>query len=264
MRYILFFLIIPFLGYSSEKVALLFLTVNELNHPSLWKGLLEKDDRFTIYIHSKHKMKDKFFKKHRIKKIVPTSWGYHVKAWQMLFKEAVKDPENTKFVLLSESCVPLQSLDYIYEELTKDNHGYMEFSRPFWSPKNAREVVELPKEHRWVGPEWVILNREQAQLVVQDTAVIPVVAKHPSDAESYFASLLSYHGVLFDGEVVRQRTTYTNWKLRDGAHPYTFREATEFDIEMLRSARASGAFFARKVAASFPEEVLSEIINVNY
>lgn len=259
----LLLLFFPPAGQAADKIALLFLTVGELNHPDLWKEHLYVDSRFNIYIHSKHKMKDQYFAQFRIKKIVSTTWSKHVNAWQELIKEALKNPENKKFVLLSESCAPLWTLDKIYEELVKDHNSYLEFSRPFWSHDNAREVVELAPKHRWVGPEWVILNREHALLVAKDKWIISCVINHPSDAESYFPTLLSYHGLLFSPSVVRKKTTYANWKMHEGPHPYTFRTPTEFNLNLLRRARASGAFFVRKISSSYSADALREFMTEN-
>lgn len=72
---------------STPKIALLFLTRSDLNHPDLWKTLLdEAPDRYTLYIHSKESMTHPFFKDFRISTIVPTTWLNHVKAWQLLIK----------------------------------------------------------------------------------------------------------------------------------------------------------------------------------
>jgi hypothetical protein len=152
----------------AEKVALLFLTIQDLNHAELWKEQIQSNPgKFSIYFHSKEPLKDPYFKKYRIKHIVPTSWAIHLEAWQKLIKAALKDPENKKFVFLSESCVPIKPLDEIYQSLMHDKNTYMRFGRPWWPSDHNREVIELPKEHRWGNHEWVILNREHAKLIVQ-------------------------------------------------------------------------------------------------
>lgn len=253
-------LALPFMGYCTDKVALLFLTVKDINQSQIWKEQLENDSRFSIYIHSKEKMKDHYFSKHRIKKIVPTSWAYHVYAWQELIKIAVKDPQNKKFILVSESCLPLMPLNEIYDFLIQDENSYMTFTRPFWPNRHNREVIELPKEHRWVGSEWIILNRSHANLVAQDKDIIKVVSRHGSDAESYFPSLLSYHGMLFDEDVLQIPTTYTNWKLGHDSHPYTFEDASPMNLQLLKEARNANYLFVRKIGKSFPSDVLKSII----
>ena len=45
-------------------------------------------------------------------------------AYNILFREAYKDDNNYKFVIVSNSCIPLKSFNYIYNKLTIDNYGY--------------------------------------------------------------------------------------------------------------------------------------------
>jgi core-2/I-Branching enzyme len=246
----------------ADKVALLFLTLKDLNHAHLWQEQIEaNEDHFSVYIHSKEPLSDPYFKKFRIKHIVATSWAIHLKAWQKLVKAALKDSDNKKFVFLSESCVPLQPLDKIYQALMKDNHTYMRYGRPWWPSNHNREVIELPKEHRWGNHEWVILNREHAKLIAKDKDIIEVVSRHGSDAESYPSSLFSLYDCLQEPNINNIITTYVDWEHNEGPHPHTFKDGGELDWALLQKAREQNAFFVRKVASSFPEEVLFSLIN---
>lgn len=252
-------------AYAEDKVALLFLTIKDLNHPKIWQGQISANiKQFSVYIHSKEIMENSFFKKYRIANIVPTSWGFHVRAWQELIREAIKDPDNKKFVFLSESCVPILPLRTIYEKLMKDDNSYMSFSKPWWPSDHGREVVELPLEHRWGNHEWVILNRDHAMLVALDDDVINKVAAHGSDAESYPSTLFSVHGCLNDSNIVRRITTYVNWEHNDGPHPYTFTEANDFTFNLMQEARNNDCFFARKFAPTFPTVNLLRFIWKDY
>ena len=187
---------------EKEKVALLFLTVNELNHPTVWQHQIQLNTpKFSVYVHSANPILHPFFSFYWIKEIVPTSWAIHARAWQELFREAVKDPNNKKFVLLSESCAPLKSLNEIYDDLIKDETSYMKFFHTWWPEDHYREVVELPKEHRWGNDEWVILNREQALMIAADEEVISKVILHGADGESYFSSLFSFNGILDNSHI---------------------------------------------------------------
>ncbi len=246
-------------GVYADKVALLFLTIQDLHQTELWKEQLALNkDKFSIYIHSKEPLQDAFFKKYRIKHIVPTSWAIHLEAWQKLVKAALKDRKNKKFVFLSESCVPIKPLNEIYAVLMQDNNTYMRYGRPWWPSDHNREVVELPVEHRWGNHEWVILNREHAELVGTDRTVIKYVSRHGSDAESYPSSLFSVCGCLEDPNIVNAITTYVDWEHNDGPHPHTFKDAGPLDMELLQKAKEQNAFFVRKVASSFPSEILKQ------
>ncbi len=245
-----------------KKVALLFLTRNGVNHPNLWKELLTQHaDQFNIYLYSGTPLTDLFFEQFRVKKYIPTSWGNHVQAWQLLLQEAYANKENYKFVYLSESCVPIVSLDRIYQTLTQDDQSYMDFKSPWWPDDSIREVLEIPPEHRWGNGEWVTLNRRHAEMIVKDNTVIHIVTKHLLDIESYPSSLFSINQCLH--EVTCYGMTYVNWSLPEGngAHPYHFKEENDFNWNMLLEAKKQGYLFARKFTTTYPESAIFTLIN---
>lgn len=247
---------------QEKKIALLFLTRNGVNHPNLWKTLLAQNpDKFNIYIYSDYPLKDPFYESFRIQESVPTSWTYHIKTWQLLVREAFKNPENYKFVYLSESCIPLAKLERIYQTLTANNSSYMCYLNTWWPKDNPREVVELPVEHRWGNHEWVILNRRHAEMIVNDQSVIDIVSRCSIDSESYPSTLFSVHGCL--NEFACYPTTYVNWDITEGggAHPYSFKEYNIFNWYLLVKAKKDGHLFARKFTANFPEEGILKIMH---
>lgn len=241
----------------SQKVALLFLTVADLNFPELWMNEIQASrGQYNVYVHSKTPMQHPFFKKHRIKNIVKTTWSQHVKAWQALIKEALKNPENTKFVLLSESCVPLYPLSTIYHVLTKDTFSYVDYKRPWWPRKDAREIIEIPLKHRYGSSEFMVLSREHAQHVAQDKTVIEIISRHPIDNEAYFPTLFSIKNCL--GSCKNHSYTYVNWEHRgkNPSHPYSFERHDTLSKTLIKQAYAQGKLFMRKVAKTFPEGAL--------
>ncbi len=265
---ICFFLNCPFLSAEapkkarSKKIALLFLTRQGFNHPELWKSLLIKySEKFNFYIYSDNILNDPYFNRHRIKKTIPTSWDRHIKTWQLIVTKAFKDKENYKFVYLSESCLPICSLDEIYDKLTENDNSYMCYAGPWWEKTNSREVTALPEEHRWANHEWVILNRRHAEMIVKDNEIIDVVSQFSIDSESYPSTLFSYRGCLH--EFVCRISTYVNWSLTEGggAHPYHFREYNDFNHQMLIVAKKRGCWFVRKFTASFPQDKIKKIMN---
>lgn len=252
-------------GYAKDKVALLFLTRSAPNHPELWKTLLsEAPDRFNLYFHSKEPLEDPYFQPHRIAKIVPTSWSIHAKAWQVLLQEAIKDPENVRFVFLSESCIPLYSLRCIYTKIMSDTFTHMFFRRPWWPVDNPRELRSVKPKFRYGNWEWMILNRNHAELVAADRKLIKIVAKHENDQESYFATLFAMHGCLED-QTINQTYTYMNWEhaVNGGASPYPFKEVSFFNDALIEEAYQSGALFARKFSSEYPTQELLNMVRKN-
>lgn len=240
---------------NKPKVALLFLTVKNLHHPEFWKKALSPyRDLFSIYVHSKETMTDEYFKKYRIAAHVPTSWAIHMKAWQELLKEAIKDRRNKRFVFLSESCLPLWPLNEIYTKLFENNKSYMLYAKPWWGAPE-RTLTEFPEENQWGNHEWIILNRKHAEMIAKDDAVLPIAINHPLDIESYPATFLSLNNEL--DHVIPRLTTYVNWSL---GNPYHFNDASELNMELLEEARAAGCLFARKFPGSFPDQALEKLI----
>jgi hypothetical protein len=242
------------------KIALLFLTYRDVAQAALWKSLLvEASDHFNVYIHSKEPLQDPFWARFCLSHTVPTTYLFHVRAWQILLKQALKNPENEKFIFLSESCVPLYPLSLIHRILGQDQHSMMYYHHPWWDRTQGREITEIPLEHRWGSSEWMILNRKHAELVAQDEELIEIMSHHPHDAESYFASLLSLKGVL--DEVVYRQTTYASFLESTDTHPYLFTEDNPVNRQRLIHAKMGGCLFARKFSTDFPEEILDTLIH---
>lgn len=111
------------------KIAFLFLLIDNPNFPELWDEYFKNIDsnKYSIYIHPKHKNKHSWRPQNVIKNIVKTSWGCIVSAYLELFKEAFKNKSNYKFITISESCLPIKSFDKLYEESLKDNRSFIGF-----------------------------------------------------------------------------------------------------------------------------------------
>lgn len=244
-----------------KKIALLFLTIQDIHQTDLWKYLLTGEgNRFNIYIHSKHHLNDPFFRDFRIVNRVATTWNEHIEAWRRLLRNALNKKENVKFIFLSDSCIPLWPLKEIYEKVMKNEQTYMMYMKPFWPRNNAREVLQLPREHRWVNSEWVILNREHATLLIQDESITKLVKNHPHSGEAFISCVLSYYNYLNRDEVINQQTTFADFNLGHDSHPYRLEDASEFNLNLLRKAKVDGYFFARKVAPQVPWKALLKVV----
>ncbi len=111
--------------YSPNKIAFLFLTIGDINQPAIWTKYFEKrESKYSIYINPKHPsaihtpwLKDRIIKK----RVENTGWGFITEAYHNLLEEATQDPNNQKFVFISESCIPLKSFDTFYNTLMSDD-----------------------------------------------------------------------------------------------------------------------------------------------
>ena len=113
-----------------KKIAFLFLTLNDVNFPKIWDEYFEgHENQYTIYIHPKYPDQVTWRKENVISNLKETAWGFITKAYYELMREAVRNKENYKFITLSETCVPIQSFDNLYEELTKDNESWIKLMK---------------------------------------------------------------------------------------------------------------------------------------
>lgn len=106
------------------KIAFLFLTINDIYFPSIWDYYFKNNHKnISIYCHPKYpeKIKTTWLKKNIITNLVPTKWGYFTNAIINLLKAALQDKENTKFIIISESCIPIKSFKTFYEFLSNDH-----------------------------------------------------------------------------------------------------------------------------------------------
>jgi hypothetical protein len=106
---------------APDKIAFCFLTIDNIHKLDVWEQFFKgNEDKYSIYIHPKNpeNVSNKY-KKNIIGNLVETKWGdvSLVRATLNLFKAAYQDPQNKMFVLVSDSCIPLNNFDFIYNEL---------------------------------------------------------------------------------------------------------------------------------------------------
>lgn len=153
-------------NHNNKKIAFCFLIYDTINHEELWKKFFDGVDKnkYNIYIHYKDNTPLKYFEKYKLNNCVDTEWGTIslVKASNLLFKTACDhDNENYKFVLLSNSCIPLKGFDKIYNKITSDDYGYLNASEDI-NNKNCKIYKENPKKYGKAS-QWIILNREMVK-----------------------------------------------------------------------------------------------------
>ena len=106
-----------------NKIAFLFLTIDNLKHSSIWEEYFKGVDKkkYNIYVHPKHhdKVSDDILKGNIIDDLVETKHGFLVEAMIKLMNAGLKDKDNKFFVFVSDSCIPIKRFDVLYEEVFK-------------------------------------------------------------------------------------------------------------------------------------------------
>jgi hypothetical protein len=116
---------------KSSKIAFMFLTPGTLPFEKLWDLFVQgHEGKFSVYIHASkdtpvHTSRYFLNREIRSDEVV---WGRisMIDAERRLLTNALRDPENQQFVLLSDSCVPLRSFEYMYNYMMHSNVSYVD------------------------------------------------------------------------------------------------------------------------------------------
>ncbi|MCO5600503.1 hypothetical protein L7F22_054616 [Adiantum nelumboides] len=250
---------------SRNKIAFLFLTRKRMPLDIVWDPFFQEADKdlFSIYIHSrpgfiynKRTTACQFFNDRQLPNSIQVHWGEAsmVKAERLLLGEALKDIRNNRFLLLSDSCVPLYNFSFVYSYLMTTPKSFVDsFSDAKERRYNPRMAPLIQRVEWRKGSQWFALRRDHAAIFASDTDVFPLFQKlclrhlspevwrqknlsgDPSKQhncipdEHYVQTLLAMKGL--ESEIERRTLTYTLWNQtgkdqgKKGWHPVTFTSA---------------------------------------
>ena len=234
-----------------SKIALCFLTYNNLSQPLIWECF--QNSKYNFYIHNKQEFSG-IFKKYCIKNKVSTQWGKIslIKATINLFKEAFKVEENKYFVLLSDKCIPLYEPDILYKKIFEINNNMLYSWRVEPKTKwfNYRyESIEKKKffnrDDFYGQHQWMILNRETVKYFIENdyTDIFGIRCDVPD--ETYFINIMKK----FNIPSISKLVTYVNWNEDSDLSKYRKRPKTYSKLtnKIIQNILESNTFFMRKV-----------------
>ncbi|XP_065008549.1 glycosyltransferase BC10-like [Musa acuminata AAA Group] len=264
------------------KVAFLFMTKGPLPFVPLWDRFF-KGHRglYSIYVHTLPDYKlsvpetSVFYGRQ-----IPgqeVSWGSItlLDAEKRLLANALLDFSNERFVLLSESCIPVYSFPTVYEYLVNSAHSFVDsYDKDIQQARGRYNWRMSPKIKlsQWrKGSEWFELNRGLAIDIVAEHTYYSLFRKYCKPScypdEHYIPTYLNmFHGSLNANRSV----TWVDWS-RGGSHPARY-GAANITAEFIQSIRNNGTscmynsrstsvcfLFARKFAPS----ALAPLLNVS-
>eukprot|EP00884_Botryococcus_braunii_P016679 jgi/Botrbrau1/3695/Bobra.0008s0022.1 len=226
-------------------------------------GAVEAQHLFTIYVHPQPEFegysKNSIFHGRETAARIKTEWGEHslVAATRELLLAALENPLNQKFVLLSESGIPLYPPTTIYQQLLTEpksrinacRHQNMDVQR--WHPRFEAPPgpVKLRQSLWRKSSQWFALSRSHAELVANDTdldALFQTIC-HSLDwdatlnsqytcysDEHYIPSLLAYHGLESETDCWGG-VMYADWQT-GSAHPVEY-EPQHVNSNLVKVAR---------------------------
>ncbi|CAL0332732.1 unnamed protein product [Lupinus luteus] len=260
------------------KIAFMFLAKGPLPLAPLWERFLKGHERlYSIYIHSLPSYQAQFppssvFYKRQIPSQV-SEWGKMnmCDAERRLLANALLDISNERFILLSESCIPLYKFSFIYNYIMKSKYSFMSafddhgpYGRGRYDPQMA-PVVNITEWRK--GSQWFEINRKLAISIVEDTKFYPKFEEYCTPPcyvdEHYFPTMLT---ILAANALANRSLTWVDWS-RGGAHPATFGR-TDINEDFLNRVRVGNKclynnknssvcfLFARKFAPSALEPLV--------
>ncbi|XP_076941210.1 glycosyltransferase BC10-like [Bidens hawaiensis] len=197
---------------------------------------------YSIYIHSEPGFvfdetttRSAFFYGRQLSNSIKVGWGEStmIEAERLLLRAALHNPANQRFILLSDSCVPLYNFSYIYNYLMGSSKSFvdsfLDMKEGRYNPRMS-SVIPMGKWRK--ASQWIALIRSHAKVVAYDGIVFPVFKKlckrrPPLDYskgkqnyklqkqrncipdEHYVQTLLAMNDL--EGELERRTVTYTSW-----------------------------------------------------
>ncbi|KAJ4973034.1 hypothetical protein NE237_006208 [Protea cynaroides] len=231
------------------KVAFMFLTRGPLPLAPLWDKFFKGQDGFySIYVHSNPSFNESepqgsVFYGRRITSNKEVRWGEFsmIEAERLLLANALLDFSNERFVLLSESCIPLFNFSTIYSYLTNSTQtfvGAFDELGPVGRGRYNHHMSELIEIEQWrKGSQWFEMDRQLAIQIVSDNTFFPLFKKFCKRScyadEHYLPTVVSMR---FPKTNSNRSLTWVDWS-KGGAHPARFirTDVTKELLDRLRS-----------------------------
>ncbi|KAE8679765.1 zinc finger protein 6-like [Hibiscus syriacus] len=229
--------------YYRPKVAFMFLTIGPLPLAPLWEKFFQLNEGlYTIYVHSHPDYNETIpqtsvYYGRRIP-CQPVHWGTAsmIDAERRLLANALLDVSNQRFILLSDSCIPLFNFKKTYDYLITSNLSFLSVYDDHRKPGRGRYNPQMSPAINLTdwrkGSQWFEMHREMALHVVSDQKYYSIFREycHPpcySD-EHYIPTLVN----MFYVESTSNRSvTWVDWS-RGGPHPRKF-GAPDINEELL-------------------------------
>lgn len=216
------------------------------------RSVTERQYLFTVYVHTHPAFRGyrNFSMFHN--KIIPNrivaKRGHHslTDAERLLLVEALKEPLNQQFLLISETSVPMYPSPLIWEQILHEGVSRMDACNyktdlignlERWNDK--METSNFKKHHWRKTSQWFSCTRKHAQIIVDDTEVNDAFEKfcfpyHDhvrrrnvscSSNEHYTAIVLAVAGLAHETTCYGGGTTHVDWsKMNNEGRPRSFRK----------------------------------------
>ncbi|KAJ1378225.1 Glycosyl transferase, family 14, partial [Sesbania bispinosa] len=233
---------------KNPKIAFMFLTPGSLPFEKLWDKFFQgHEGKFSVYVHAS-KTKPVHVSRYFVNRDIRSDqviWGKisMVDAERRLLANALQDPDNQQFVLLSDSCVPLYNFDYIFYYLINTNISFVDC---FWDPGphgngrySERMLPEVEMNDFRKGAQWFSMKRQHAVVVMADNLYYTKFRAHCQPglegknciADEHY--LPTFFKIVDPGGIANWSITHVDWSERKW-HPKSYK-AQDVTDELLKN-----------------------------
>eukprot|EP00347_Sterkiella_histriomuscorum_P006952 403350810 len=228
---------------------------DKMLHPDIWNDFFNgiSKDQYSIYYHARNEDSfnlDPSFNAQRVE-TVPSNWGDmgQVRVQIQLLRYALQDPQNQKFIYVSQSCIPLYNFTTFYDKIMSHPYTMLEIIPNTLNlggryPRMTELLKNYKDEEIIKHSNWIVFIRSHAQIMVdEENSIIKkfedVEEPISSPDEGVFGVTLASKGLLSEvwNTVVAHSVWYTST-----IHHYVY--LSPYHIQ---TARLSGALTMRKV-----------------
>nr|POF19475.1 hypothetical protein CFP56_30420 [Quercus suber] len=166
-----------------------------------------------------------------------------VEAERRLLANALTDPDNQQFVLLSDSCVPLHNFNYVYRYLMYTNVSFIDcFIDPgqHGTGRYSEHMLpEVEKKDFRKASQWFSMKRQHAIMVMADSLYyrkFRLYCKPNMDGRNCYADehyLPTLFNMIDPNGIANWSVTHVDWS-EEKWHPKTFR-AQDITYELLKN-----------------------------
>ncbi|ERN04031.1 uncharacterized protein LOC18432183 [Amborella trichopoda] len=231
------------------KVAFMYLTRGPMPLGPLWERFFKgHNGLYSIYVHCPPSYTVEappdsvFFRRKVPSKVVEWGRATMIDAERRLLANALLDFSNERFVLLSESCIPLFNFTTAYSYLINSHHSFVgSFDDPRHCGRGRYNKTMAPEIllSEWrKGSQWFEVNRALAIEIVSDTKYYAIFREHCNPPcymdEHYLPTFVTKN---FPSSNSNRSFMWVDWS-RGGSHPATFRsgDATERFLNQIRNS----------------------------
>jgi hypothetical protein len=244
-----------------SQIAFLFLTRGEVNNIEIWENYFKDADpkKYKLFIHPKDEMylTSSLWKgdNSTVLRPIPTAWGTVslVRATLYLLHKAIVEPRIKKFMLVSETCLPMTSFNSFYEHAMSDSTSSIHWTYG----RNIDRMKIVNHSMNWnittstwaKQSQWMLLDRTHVEHMFSQnnpnskcTSFLNGFQYCPAADEHFFINYLLNICKCDIKHITNKPITYVNWNT-GSQHPMLF---SNLDEEMINYCRNQKIFFARK------------------